>query len=275
MGLAGYLRLIRPVFGVLASLASVSAYLYAGGLSTHAALIIAASVFLAEAFLFTTNDIFNLEEDRINRPWAPLVKGQASVKTAAILSVAYLVFGLLLAYSIGLIPFAVYLLAIVLGLAYNVRLKRVPLIGNLTVAAVTPLAFIYGAAAAGDTAAVAEIYLIAFLANAGREVVNSVIDLEGDLKAGIKSIAALAGTHITLVLGYSLSSVASIYATWYALSIIGSEPALSAGLIAASAIIVMLIPVSLLSNLRIFRLGSLAAFAAAILGMLLEALLRQ
>ena len=239
------------------------------------AAMVTASVFLAEAFLFTTNDIFNLEEDRINRPWAPLVSGQANAKTATILSVIYLVPGLLLSYLLGATPFAIYVTAIALGFAYNARLKRIPLLGNLAVAAVTPLAFVFGAAAAGDAGAVTDIYLIAFLANAGREVVNTVIDLEGDLRAGIKSVAALAGTRVALVLGYSLSAAASTYASAYAYALLGSEPTLALGLLVASATLLALIPASLLNDLKVFRLGSLVAFAAAIIGMLLEALLGQ
>ncbi len=219
-----FFRLARLEHGVLAGLAVTAAYLYTAEELEHwRALMAFLSTVLAEAFLFVTNDIANMEEDRINRPGAPLVKGSVSVGEAWAAALLALVSGVAIALLLGPLPLSVYLAAITVGYMYNVKLKRVPLLGNISVAFTTSMVYVYGASVAGfarNMDVLVLLFAATFLANIGREVVKSVADYEGDLRAGIITVVHLLGPKRSLYLAWAavgaaiLVSVPLVLASW-------------------------------------------------------------
>ena len=75
--------------------------------------------------------------------------------------------------------------SIILLFIYSATLKKLPLIGNITVAFLTGLAFIYGGFASGNPVAAIVPAVFAFLINLIREIVKDIQDIEGDTKAGV------------------------------------------------------------------------------------------
>lgn len=220
--LDAYLRLVRIEHGVMTGLAAVAGYLSVGWYTSGKLLLVFASSLLAETALFALNDIFNVEEDRVNSPERPLVKGEVSVREAAALALASSSAALALAATLGLPPLALVVAALFLGNAYNAYLKRHSFFGNIIVSALTASSFLYGALAAGAIPdKVALFFIIAFLANIGREILKGIRDLEGDMRVGVCTLACEIGVEraafvsaVFMALAVVLSFAAVEYFEW-------------------------------------------------------------
>lgn len=269
-------RLIRGEHGVLAAMASSASYLVAGGRDPVAVALLAASTFLAEAGLFAHNDLANLEEDRVNRPDAPLVRGDVGVGTARLIAYGSLAFGAVLAALLGPAPLAVYATAAVLGVLYNSRLKRVPVAGNLVVAFLTSMTYIYGMAAAGAASAV--LYLLfasSLVANVGREFVKTAMDYEGDLKAGITTLAVCVGPRRAAALGAWVTAASTALGLWLVyISLSAGLYLLAVGALATSVALAYFSAAALRGLWRRYRNGTLLAFGVTLAALIAEALWR-
>jgi geranylgeranylglycerol-phosphate geranylgeranyltransferase len=130
------------------------------------------------------NDLLDLEGDRTNHPDRPLVTGEVSPETARGLVVALFFAGLFVAlpviamYPLVGVLFAVAVLAL---LGYEFLLKSRGFVGNLVVALLTGLVFLYGGAAAGNAALLLPFAGMAFLATLSREVIKDMEDVRGDV----------------------------------------------------------------------------------------------
>ena len=205
------LRLARIEHGLIAAFATAVGYAVGAGgwLSVEKGpLAVAAIVTIAvEVGLFVFNDVFNLEEDRVNAPERPLVKGEIGVNEAVAIGVISLALGGVLAGTLGLLAFAIVLLAISSGMAYNIRLKKSGFSGNVIVALDTALPFLFGAVVASGAKVPTLAYLftlVAFLAALGREILKGIVDLDGDRRAGVRTIAATRGEAFAARLSSSI-----------------------------------------------------------------------
>ncbi len=202
------LRLARIEHGVILGLVPVASYLLTNyDVNTIVIVLLYLSALLAEIYLFVENDILNLEEDKINRPHAPLVRGLISVRTAWVIAIASITAGMIpAAYCMFIDPklmfsFCIYVVAITLGTLYNVVLKRTFLLGNLATALTTSLAFLYGANIDSSNIMLPLLlFLTSTVASLGREFVKTAIDVEGDRAAGYRTIAIVLGADKTLVI---------------------------------------------------------------------------
>ena len=130
------------------------------------------------------NDLLDLEGDRTNHPDRPLVTGEVSVPAARALATALFVVGIAVAIPVVLVePWVgvILLVAVALLLSYEFRFKRAGFTGNLVVAFLTGVVFLYGGAAAGYAAVLAPFGAMAFFATLSREVIKDMEDLAGDV----------------------------------------------------------------------------------------------
>lgn len=174
------IELPRPI-NCLITLASV---LLGGWLGIHnitePLLFAALSAALITAGGNALNDLCGITEDRINKPHRPLPSGRLSSGIARIEMGIFLLAGILLALPLPTPALAIVLTAIASLILYNTYLKRVPLIGNLTVSALGGLAFLYGGAAVENLSAPYLIAGFAFLFHLGRELLKDLEDSAGD-----------------------------------------------------------------------------------------------
>ena len=170
--------------------------------------VAALAAFLVCAGGNTINDLVDIEADRINRPDRVLVKGRLSKKYVRNLAIVLNAMAIVMAISVSLWLTTIAVTTIGLLLVYNLRLKKVPLLGNALVALLAALTFITGGIAVdpaltfrlpGPLIAAA----FAFLFHLVREIVKDVQDIEGDRKAGLSSLPQ--------VIGVSMSLVASVF----------------------------------------------------------------
>ncbi|MDE2997759.1 MAG: geranylgeranylglycerol-phosphate geranylgeranyltransferase [Gemmatimonadota bacterium] len=176
---AGF-QITRPQ-NCLITLASV---LMGGWLGVHALpvplWIAAFSAAAVMAGANALNDLWDLETDRVNHPHRPLPSNRLSPRAAAVECVVLMALGLGL--SLFLPPEAIATAVFACGclVAYNRRLKHVPLAGNLAVSLLCGLAFFYGGFAAGAAVPAAVPALFATLYHLGREILKDAQDIPGD-----------------------------------------------------------------------------------------------
>jgi geranylgeranylglycerol-phosphate geranylgeranyltransferase len=285
VGLA-YLRLVRIEHGVLTSLIVLASYIIVGGRNSLAMTLLFLSSLLTEAFLFATNDIYNVEEDRVNRPDAPLVRGDASLRSAWVLSlvsvvlaVIFNVIGVVLGILMPL-SLVILILAIMLGFAYNYGLKRTLLVNNTLVSITSSLTFLYGLYAVKVTLPTLDLpyllFITSFLATMGREFIKGVLDVPGDIKVGVRTVANTHGVKVAVVmavvfvlLAVAVSPLIILQALSEAFGIV-----LSVGVVITDALLMYIsIMVLVRSNYAgRFRVIALGAMAVTIIAYLLSAL---
>ena len=209
----GYIRLSRPQNDAIAGLSVLVGASVSGPVESWWKVFFAClSAFLISAGGNSINDVFDLDIDRINKPYRPLVKGDISVRSAVLFSVVLFSLGVLLTLGIKLVSVLLALAVSILLVIYSAALKKRPLWGNLAVALVSASAFAYGGVIGKDW----RISLIpagfAFLFHLGREVLKDIEDLKGDSSRGASTLPIRAG------IAGSLAFISLVFALLVALS---------------------------------------------------------
>lgn len=143
------------------------------------------------------NDIIDKDADKINHPERQIPSGSLSIKEALIEYLLLVIAACIIAIYINYTALLVVILTSFLLFLYSNRLKRIPLFGNVTVAYMTGLAFIYGGIAVGNPRGAVIPAIFAFLINLVRELVKDMQDIIGDTKAGVKTFPVQFGLNLT------------------------------------------------------------------------------
>ena len=141
---------------------------------------------LSEMGSFALNDYVDIETDRINKKAGrPLVEGTLSPDFALKFSAGAFILSTMMALTINWMALAVAVAFNVLAVLYNIKLKDLPLVGNMYIAATMGIPFIFGAVVFGMVPSMT-IWVIAamgFASGLAREIVKTVEDMEGDAEA--------------------------------------------------------------------------------------------
>ena len=159
---------------------------------------IAASLVMASGNII--NDIFDLEIDKINRPERPLPSGKISNKEALVLYFIFLLLSFIFSWFINLPAFLIVVVSTLILYLYSKYIKRIPLVGNIIVAFLTGLVFIYGGFVVDNPKAAIVPALFAFLINLIREVVKDMEDINGDRMIGVITLPIKFGFQKSRVL---------------------------------------------------------------------------
>jgi geranylgeranylglycerol-phosphate geranylgeranyltransferase len=130
------------------------------------------------------NDLLDLESDRTNHPDRPLVTGEISVPAARWTAAALFVLGALVVVPVAIeepLVAVILAIAVALLLGYEFRFKKAGFVGNVVVAFLTGVVFLYGGAAAGNAVLLLPFATMAFLATLSREVIKDMEDVAGDV----------------------------------------------------------------------------------------------
>lgn len=194
-------RLVRPLnLLIIAAGALLGGVLSARGSTLDAVivtdvLLAAASAVLIAAGANAINDVFDLESDAVNRPDRPLPSGHLSVHVALAIWFAATAGGLILAATVSAVHFVLAIVAAGLLYAYSRRLKAIPFVGNLVVAAVVGLVVVYGGWAAESPVAAYTAGLFAATTTLAREIIKDIEDMSGDRAAGIRTVPLVWGVE--------------------------------------------------------------------------------
>ncbi len=230
--LLGYIMIIRPLnvfLGGLTILISSLIIKYEGP-----AISVILPVFVVMFFTIganTLNDYFDYEIDKINRPDRAISSGLVLRNQALILSLFSFIIGVLIALRLNkdsqLLSIGVSLPLII---AYNVKLKNYPLIGNIIVSLILAMSFIYAGLVFKKTEPLIIPALLAFGLTLIREIVKDLADIKGDKSAGLMTFPIVYGKKKTIILCTILSLFLGIgsfipfltgyYNTFYGISLI-------------------------------------------------------
>ncbi len=197
-----WLRILRPLNLFQATLAVLLGMAILGTLGqTRELLLLIFSVVFINGAGNVINDIRDLEIDRINRPARPLPAGAIQPRAAAWYTGTLFAGGLLLAAFLNWSSFLIAAcIAFPLLTGYSFYFKRMVLVGNLVVAVMLGMAFIYVGAAMGRIADMIPIALLAFGFTIIREIVKDLEDMEGDRAVDARTLPLVWGVKKTLVL---------------------------------------------------------------------------
>ena len=182
-----YIKITRPINVIITFSVIVVAILISQTKSTDFYVILFASIAasLVTAAGNIVNDIFDIETDKIAHQDRVLVLGKISKKEAWAEYIILNSISIIISVSLSVKLMVIVLATIILLYIYSSTLKKLPLIGNLTIAFLTGLAFIYGGFAAGNPISAIVPAVFAFLINLIREIVKDMQDIEGDKTSGV------------------------------------------------------------------------------------------
>ncbi len=168
------------------------------------------TVLFLEASTFALNDYYDLEIDKKNKRLdRPLARGDIAPKTALYLFFILLPLGILSSFFVNFTCFIIALVTAFFAILYDVKIKKIKLLGNFYIAYTMAIPFIFGGAAVLEKnmltffvipPVIFIIALIAFFAGVGREIMKDVMDFEGDRKSGVKSFPSYVGIRASNVL---------------------------------------------------------------------------
>jgi len=145
---------------------------------------------------FAINDYYDRESDAVIKPKRPIPSGALSYKSAVAISSMLFALGLVLAFLINWLAFAIIAVDSGLLLVYSYLIKRKSgFAANLLMGFLTGTAFLYGEATMTGTITLASLslYPIAF-GTIGGNVLRDIFSLEGDAKVGYPTLPQKIGS---------------------------------------------------------------------------------
>jgi 4-hydroxybenzoate polyprenyltransferase len=271
------------LFGIATGLIIAAKYLYFVE-SAQTLILIFLFPFLINLGSFALNDYFDMQADRINKRDRVLLKGLILPKHAFYFSLICLIIGGLGGFLVNALSGLITMIFSILAFLYNYKLKEMAFVGNIIISISMGIAFIFGYVAAANNLVIPNLVWILFFgasfAGLGREIVKTVQDVEGDLKARkAKTIAILLGVKNSLMLA-SLFFLAYILTIFLLLSLTSYDNTIIKwnyfylGLLFISAAVYFVLIIKTLKNqdLEIVRKQSLLALGLALAAIFLALL---
>ncbi|MCK9591472.1 MAG: geranylgeranylglycerol-phosphate geranylgeranyltransferase [Methanoregula sp.] len=225
MRFAGFFTITRPINSLVAGLAAIVAFLIATGTIIPPVILLFSTVVLITAAGNVINDFFDTKIDAINRPDRPIPSGAVSKATALGFAVTLFLAGIIVSFFTNPLCIGIAVINSLILITYAGKLKRTPLLGNITVAYLSASIFLFGGALNGWNSLIhiIPIATISFFAMISRELVKDAEDVEGDtaggadtvpIRIGIKKTSQLA--LISTVLAVAASFIPYFWwGTWY------------------------------------------------------------
>jgi 4-hydroxybenzoate polyprenyltransferase len=170
------------------------------------------ATFCVAAAGYIINDYYDVKIDAINKP-SKLVVGKGVNRRQAmlahlLLSAIGVIVGFTLSWSVGFINAG----AVFLLWGYSAQLKKMLLLGNITIAFLSATMLLVVAVNAGiDNKAVWAYALFAFIISLVREIIKDMEDVKGDATFGCRTLPIVAGIPGSKLVLYFLMAV--FYAT--------------------------------------------------------------
>lgn len=272
-----FLRLVRFEHALMLALAVLIAQIIVLGQLPPPGGLLALSLLVplfSEMGSFALNDLLDIESDRLNKKTGrPLVRGTVSPHFAHRFSLFAFLVSVLAAVFINPAALVIAILFNLLAIAYNYKLKDLPLIGNLYIAASMAIPFLFGNVVVSSAwhPVILILAALGFLSGLGREIIKTVQDIRGDRKArGARTLPMFIGERNSLMLASALYLVFVPMAFLpFQYGLRSSVPALA--IIAAADLVILYLAVSLLARKpgsSLFRKARNLSLLALFLGLI-------
>ena len=173
------LSIIRPLniaFAMISSFVVFKFYLY-GSPSTFFQLCIILASYMSAANIL--NDYIDVETDKINKPMRPLVLYSIDNRLNFTIIIILFCIGTIIAHMQNDIAkiIAIYI-AMPLIIAYEIKLKKIPLIGNVIISLLVGIVFVFIEAGLSNHINQGwRIMILAFFLNLIREIIMDIEDI--------------------------------------------------------------------------------------------------
>lgn len=212
-----FLRLFRFGNGIMGILGVIIGAFIAAGfdIGDHVLnLIISSAVVLAfMAGGNSLNDHIDIEIDRVAHPERPLPMGEISPRTALIIGIFGIVIACLL--SVAMMSPAVTVIVVTaaaLMVSYELFLKQRGFIGNVVIAVLTGMIFLFGGAVVGNIEGNYIIAAMAALVSMGREIAKDIQDMSSD--EGRKTLPMVIGVRKASIVAAVFFTLGPILSVW-------------------------------------------------------------
>ncbi|MGQ9701528.1 MAG: geranylgeranylglycerol-phosphate geranylgeranyltransferase [bacterium] len=188
----GYIAIIRPLNCII-TFVSVLCGAWVGKEIIFTGKIVFAGLvgFLVCAYGNIINDLNDIEIDRINNPKRPLVTGLVKNNIAVIMAILFAIISLAITAVLGLKPFLLVLITIILLSLYALYLKKM-VFSNFTVAIIAGLSFAFGGFITENIISLIPA-LFAILIHTPREIIKDIMDIKGDRAFNVASLPIIYG----------------------------------------------------------------------------------
>jgi geranylgeranylglycerol-phosphate geranylgeranyltransferase len=198
--LEAHLRIIRPIncfmmgFAVIVG-AAIARLSTSANFSASNLAYAFVTGFALTAGSMVVNDYYDREIDAINEPNRPIPSGLVSPNEALLLALVLAVMGFAAAYVTGIPSLAIAAISWVLFTTYTTVGKRSGLPGNFLVSTCVAMPFIYGSIVITGKIDMNVLIFVSmvFLSNTGREITKGIVDVEGDIKQNVRTLAVRFG----------------------------------------------------------------------------------
>lgn len=156
--------------------------------------------FLISGSAMISNDYFDLNIDKINRPSRPLPSGQITIVELKILMGIFSITGLITAALLGPLQLIFAAILWVVGVSYNWKIKEAGIPGNAMVSLSVAMTFIFGGVAVGEvfSGVIWTFSALAFIFDLGEEIAGGAMDIEGDKQRQVRTLASSRGKKFAL-----------------------------------------------------------------------------
>ncbi|RAP53365.1 MAG: geranylgeranylglycerol-phosphate geranylgeranyltransferase [Methanosphaera sp. rholeuAM270] len=199
-----YIEILRPGNAVMALIA-VFLMAIIGKTFSFKIILGAVSVFLATGAGNVINDYCDYEIDKINKPQRPIPSGRIRLKNALYYSLILFVIATIIGFLISVENGITVIICCVLMIIYAYDFKQRCLIGNITVALLTGLTFVYGGLITKDVYLGILLGFFAFLMTLSREIIKDTEDIEGDLKENAHTLPIVYGSRNSVLVAVALN----------------------------------------------------------------------
>jgi geranylgeranylglycerol-phosphate geranylgeranyltransferase len=227
-----HIKLLRPLNVFTSGLAMVIGSGILGTLNDIGTLLLVMAVVMCFAGAANAlNDVVDYEIDKINRPMRPLPSGFVKKRTALFISILLFSMGTLACLELSEAAKVIgIVIAMPFMILYSKYLKGMPLIGNMIVAFILGLSFLFCGAAFNNMSPMWIPMILAFGLTLVRELVKDIADMEGDQSVGLKTFPITAGIEKSIQLSIFLSACIGMgafipylygtYGIWYGILLI-------------------------------------------------------
>ena len=216
-----YIKIVRPlnvISGATAILFSALIVEYKGSIDLVLLPMLVVVFFTIGANVL--NDYYDFEVDKINRPDRAIITGEVPRVHALYISIFSFIIGILIALQLNQLSQLISIgISFPLLVFYNAKLKNYPLIGNVVVAFILGLSFIYAGSVFNNIEPLMVPAFLAFGLTLIREIVKDIADIKGDQAINSKTLPIIWGKKKSIKLCAFLSLILGICA--FILFIIG------------------------------------------------------
>lgn len=167
-------------------------------------------VFIATGAGNVINDYFDFEIDKINRPDRAIPSGRIKREHALYYSIILFIISIILSFTISAEIVAVVVICDILMILYAYDFKKRILIGNITVALLTAITFIYAGVIVSDVNLGFYLAVFAFIMTLSREIIKDTEDIIGDRQAGANTFPIKYGQKSAVIVAVILNIIACI-----------------------------------------------------------------